>query len=72
MKLDHDLVHQRVKVISVEEGWVSCVCLALPAHSLAAWDSEVKLHTWAPDALGSCRTCSITCQVRFHHEHLSV
>lgn len=52
MKLDLDLVHQRVKSFLWKKGgWAACAWLSLLIH-ISAWDSGVKLHTWAPDALG--------------------
>ena len=52
MKLDLDLVHQRVKsFLWSKGGWAACAWLSLLIH-ISTWDSGVKPHTWAPDALG--------------------
>ena len=52
MKLDLDLVYQRVKSLLWNKGgWAARGWLSLLIH-ISTWDSGVKLHSWAPDALG--------------------
>lgn len=67
MKLDLDLVHQRVKSFLWKKGgwaacaWLSCSFISLPGTQ--RWNCTPGLQMpW-----GSCLACSITCQVRFHH-----